>query len=97
MTRTDPKLRGERQLVIEIVRVAAAEADRIRPDRPAAVLRHHPHHRARVDAAREECTHGHISDHLIRNGSAQAFLDFVLSPEGAATLREHGLTPPIKP
>ena len=28
---------------------------------------------------------------------AQAFLDFVLSPEGANTLRKYGLTPPTKP
>jgi molybdate transport system substrate-binding protein len=28
---------------------------------------------------------------------AQAFLDFVLSPESAATLRKYGLTPPAKP
>ena len=28
---------------------------------------------------------------------AQAFLDFVLSPEGAATLQKYGLTPPSKP
>jgi len=29
--------------------------------------------------------------------AAQAFMDFVLSPEGAATLRKYGLTPPAKP
>jgi molybdate transport system substrate-binding protein len=29
--------------------------------------------------------------------AGQAFLDFVLSPEGADTLREYGLTPPAKP
>jgi molybdate transport system substrate-binding protein len=29
--------------------------------------------------------------------AAQAFLDFVLSSEGAATLRKYGLTPPAKP
>ena len=29
--------------------------------------------------------------------AAQAFLDFVLSPDGAATLRKFGLTPPTKP
>ena len=29
--------------------------------------------------------------------AAQAFLDFVLSPEGADTLRKYGLTPPPKP
>lgn len=28
---------------------------------------------------------------------AQAFLDFVLSPEGAATLQKFGLTPPVHP
>ena len=28
---------------------------------------------------------------------AQAFLDFVISPEGADTLRKYGLTPPAKP
>jgi molybdate transport system substrate-binding protein len=29
--------------------------------------------------------------------AAQAFLDFVLSPEGADTLQKYGLTPPVKP
>lgn len=29
--------------------------------------------------------------------AAQEFLDFVLSPEGAATLQKYGLTPPAKP
>ena len=29
--------------------------------------------------------------------TAQAFLDFVRSPEGAATLQKYGLTPPLKP
>jgi molybdate transport system substrate-binding protein len=29
--------------------------------------------------------------------AAQAFLDFVLSPEGTATLQKYGLKPPSKP
>ncbi len=52
------------QLVVERLRVAAAEADRVGLHRAVAVLRHERDDRARVDAARQERADRHVADHL---------------------------------
>ena len=53
-----------RQLVVEVVGVAAAEADRIGLHRAAAVLRHQADDGARVDPAGQERADRHVAHHL---------------------------------
>ena len=63
--------------VLRLVEIRVVEADRAGGDRVAALLRHHRHHRARIDAAGQEGAQRHLGFHLRTHRFLQARGEFL--------------------